>query len=210
MAEKVKWWVSRLLLSNVESVMSSPVVTIIGDSTVSEVVGLMLESGIGSLVVVAGNKPIGIVTRRDLFNRAIMKGALLTETKVSEIMSSPLITVKPRDKVDYAVKIMREKKITRVLVMDGSKLTGILTQTDIRLRLGTNPLSYRSILKRYFVDTFAYIVFWSGLTVIIQLFIVGIPIDKFVASSILGFILTVILSGLYGRFLDIIRNKLRA
>lgn len=190
--------------------MSSPVVTTIGDATVSECIELMLEKGIGSLIVVAENKPIGIVTRRDLFDRIIMKGTSLTETKASYIMSSPVVTVKPRDKIDYAVKIMRGKGITAVLVMDGSRLVGMLTETDIRLRLRIDPLSYRSILKRYLIDTLAYMVFWPGFTVVIQVFIVGISMDKFVQSSILGFIVTVLLSGLFGRFLDLLRNKFKA
>jgi len=205
-----KRWVSRLLLLNVESLMSSPVVTTIGDSTVSECIKLMLEKEIGSLIVVEENKPIGIVTRRNLFDQIIMKGTSLTKTKASDIMSSPVLTVKPRDKIDYAVKVMRGKGTTAVLVLDGSRLVGILTETDIRLRLRIDPLSYRSILKRYLVDTFAYIVFWSGFTVVIQVFIVGISMDKFVESSILGFIVTVVFSGLFGRFLDLLRNKFKA
>ncbi|MFH0748709.1 MAG: CBS domain-containing protein [Candidatus Bathyarchaeota archaeon] len=156
-----------------------------GDATVSECIKLMLEKGIGNLIVVAENKPIGIVTRRNLFGQIIMKDTSLLERKVSDIMSSPVVTVKPRDKIDYAVNVMREKGITAVLVMDGSRLVGTLLETDIRLRLRFDPLSYRSILKRYLVDTFAYMVFWPGFTVVIQVFLVGIPLDKFVQSSIL-------------------------
>jgi CBS domain-containing protein len=190
--------------------MSSPVVTTIGDAAVSECIELMLEKRIGSLIVVAENKPIGLITRRGLFDQIITKGASITETKASDIMSSPVVTVKPKDKIDYAVKIMREKGITELLVMEGSRIVGILTETDIRLRLRIDPLSYRSLLKRYLVDTFAYMLFWSGFTVIIQLFIVGISIDKFVQLSILGFIVTVLLSGLFGRFLDFLRDKFKA
>jgi len=189
--------------------MSTPVVATMGDATVLQCIELMLEKRVGSLVVVVGNKPIGIVTRQELFNRIITKGVSLTQTKAIDIMSSPVIIVKPHDKIDQTVKLMRQKGVAEVLIMEGSRFMGLLTETDIKVRLKVDPLSYMGILKRYLVDTLAYIVFWSGFTVIIQVLIVGISMEKFVQSSILGFIVTVLLSGLFGRFLDLCRNKFK-
>ena len=190
--------------------MSHPVVVVLAETTAAECIETMLDRGIGSLIVVSGNKPVGIVTRRDIFYEIMKKSTSLTGTKVGDIMSSPLVTVKPSDKINYAVTVMRDTGIGRVLVTDGIKPLGIVTQTDIKLRLGTSSLTVRNMFKRYLIDTFAYVVFWSGFTVLIQVFIVGISFDKFVASSALGFIVTIIVGGLFGRFLDVMRNMFKA
>jgi len=199
----------RFFVPKVEDAMSKPVVTIGEDATILEAVNLMNDRRIGSLVVIVDGKPAGIFTRSDLMRRVLERGVSLTETKVGDVMSSPIVTVRPNDKVDSAVEVMRENKVTRAVVLDDSRLVGILTQTDIRLRLSISQLSYKHAMKRYIVDTFAYIVFWSGITVIIQLFIVGITLEKFVASSLLGLVATILLAGIYGRFLDMIRNKFK-
>jgi len=62
-------------------------------------------------------------------------------------------------------------------------------------------------VKGYIVDTLAYISFWSFLTYFINVILVGIPIGQFIASSILGLIVTSALAGVFGRYLDYVRKK---
>lgn len=200
----------RFLIPTVQSVMSSPVDTIKVNSTVSDAIDLMMDKKIGSLVVISQGKPVGIFTRRDLFNRALNTGDSLKEIQIRDVISSPVVTVNSGDKVNLMIKTMRKHGVTRAVVMDGARLAGILTETDIRLRLPRHLISYKSIVKRYVVDTIAYILFWSGITVVIQVFIVGISLKQFVASSLLGFIVTVFLGGIYGRFLDLLRSKFKS
>ena len=59
------------------------------------------------------------------------------------------------------------------------------------------------------VDTIAYVSFWSGLSFIINVLIVGIELNKFVTSSVIGFALSLVLGGPFGRYLDIFREKAR-
>lgn len=96
-----------------------------------------------------------------------------------------------------------------MIVMDGLNPVGILTETDIKLKLSRSSLSYRLIFKKYLVDALAYIVFWSWISVLIQVFIVRIPFKKFVLSSFFGFIATILAGGIFGSFLDKFRTKLR-
>lgn len=199
--------VCRRIIPRIEDVMSKPVITVEVGASVMDVVNLMYDERMGSVVVTKEDEPVGIFTRRDLMERVLMRQASLTETKVGDVMSSPIMTANPRDDVIKAIETMRRNRVTRVVVLDESKPVGILTETDIELKVPKSSLSYRLAFKRYVVDTLAYIVFWSWITVVVQIYIVGIPVEKFVASSALGFIITMFLGGLFGRFLDTLRAR---
>jgi signal-transduction protein with cAMP-binding, CBS, and nucleotidyltransferase domain len=188
--------------------MSKPAITVEADTSVVDVIRLMYNQRIGSVIVTEKNDTVGIFTRRDLIGRVFIEKDLPVKLKVGEVMSSPIMTVKSKDDVIKAVEIMKENQITRVIVLDDSKPVGILTETDIEIKLTKSSLSYRLAIKRYIVDTLAYIIFWSWITILIQIGIVDVPIEKFIATSILGFIMTLLLGGLFGRFLDLFRSKL--
>jgi CBS domain-containing protein len=57
---------------------------------------------------------------------------------------------------------MDANKVTRAVVIDGTQLVGIITETDIQVRLSCHQRSYAGLFKRYVVDAGAYILFWSG------------------------------------------------
>lgn len=206
MLGRIQRAVSRFFIPKVDDIISKPATTIREDETILDAVKLMDDKKIDSLVVTVGCKPAGIFTRNDLIS-ILEKGDSLTETKVGDMISSPIVTVRKSDKVDSAVEVMREKQVTGVVVLSGPKIVGILTQTDIRL--SKSQLSYRRVLKKYVADTFAYMVFWSGITFLIQVLLLGITIEKFVVSSLLGFVATILLAGIYGQFLDFVRNKFK-
>lgn len=197
-------WVFKI--PRIEDVMSKPVINIEVDVSVMDVIRLMNNKRIGSVVITMKGEPVGIFTRRDLMERVLIRQASLLETKIDDVMSSPVITMKPSDNVIKAVGIMKKNRVTRILVLDDSKPIGLLTETDIGLKLSKCSLSYRSAFKRYIIDTLGYIVFWSWIIVLIQIVIVGIPIEKFITTSTIGFIVTMLLGGLFGRFIDVFRS----
>jgi hypothetical protein len=63
------------------------------------------------------------------------------------------------------------------------------------------------MIKRFVIDTLAYMTFWTGFSVIIQLFIIGLTITQFITGSIIGFTLTILLGGFFGRYIDWWRRK---
>ena len=115
----------------VRDVMVREVITVDENSTVKEAVDIMNEFQIGSLIVLEKGKAIGIVTERDFLRRVIGEGKDAKNTRVGEIMTTPLVVVEPSADLEEAVKLMFQRKIKKLAVVDAKKLVGIVTLTDI-------------------------------------------------------------------------------
>jgi CBS domain-containing protein len=95
-------------------------------------------AGIGSVVITRGGKPVGIVTDRDIAIKVMMKDKKGSEVKAKEIMSSPLITIKPELSLEKACAILAEKGVRQLPVVDDDEeLVGIVS---IRNVLTRNPM----------------------------------------------------------------------
>jgi len=112
-------------------VMVKDVITVEEEATVREAVELMNEHEIGCLVVVERGKPAGIVTERDMLKRILLEDKDPKKTKVSEIMSKPLVVGKPQMSIEDAVKLMFKQKIKKLPVADNNNLVGLVTLTDL-------------------------------------------------------------------------------
>jgi len=168
---------------------------------------VMTRDRVGSVVVLDDEEPVGIFTRRDLMNRVMKTNADPGKTRVKEVMSKPLIMIEPGEPISTAVRRMQQLGVARLVVVEKGRLRGIITQTDIRLKFSRGYYSYRLLAKKFAVDTLAYVTFWSGVSYVISILIVGIEWDKYVASSAIGFVVTILLGGPFGRYLDIFRQK---
>jgi len=120
-----------LLPLKVRDVMVREVVTVDENSSVKEAVEIMNEFQIGSLIVLERGKAKGIVTERDFLRRVIAGAKDVMNTKVKEIMTTPLVVVEPSTDLEEAVKLMFQNKIKKLAVVDANKLVGIVTLTDI-------------------------------------------------------------------------------
>lgn len=116
----------------VRDVMSKDVRVVRPDSSVKEVVATMNKFDIGSIVVVQGERPVGIITERDILRR-IVEPCLAPETLTArQIMTSPVITIDENASINEAAKLMAKKRIKRLLVTrNNDELVGIITFTDI-------------------------------------------------------------------------------
>ena len=196
-----------LLLPKTREVMSSPVVTVRSEVSVMDALEVMTRDRVGSVVVLDDEEPVGIFTRRDLMNRVMKTNADPGKTRVKEVMSKPLIMIEPGEPISTAVRRMQQLGVARLVVVEKGRLRGIITQTDIRLKFSRGYYSYRLLAKKFAVDTLAYVTFWSGVSYVISILIVGIEWDKYVASSAIGFVVTILLGGPFGRYLDVFRQK---
>lgn len=108
------------------------VVTCHADAPLVDVVGIMREKNISSVVVADGDAPTGIFTDRDLRNKVVATGRSPTALKVSDVMNTPLAVIGEEDFLYEALYRMSRQKIHRLGVVDAAgKLSGIITDTDI-------------------------------------------------------------------------------
>jgi CBS domain-containing protein len=111
--------------------MTEKVVTIEATKSALDAAKLMTEREVGSLVVSEGEKPVGIVTDRDVVTKAVAKDLQLRGVKVREIMSKPLVTVKLDTPMIEIAKLMDDRGIRRVPVVRGGEVVGIVTSSDM-------------------------------------------------------------------------------
>ncbi len=123
--------------------MTIHVRTIPGEATLAEAAREMKKFNIGCLVVVEDNKPVGIVTERDLAYKIVAEERSPSE-KVSSAMTSDLIFIQKEATLKDATRKMAAHGIKRLLVGSREKLEGIITTTDIVKveRIGDDPRSY--------------------------------------------------------------------
>ncbi|MFN0277152.1 MAG: CBS domain-containing protein [Pyrinomonadaceae bacterium] len=114
-------------------IMTKSVRTATRDTPVREVAAIMREGDMGAVPVVDNGKLIGIVTDRDIVIRVVADG-LGADTAVGEAMTTELFTVGPHDFVFEAIRLMGDKQIRRVPVIDDNgKLAGIIAMADVAL-----------------------------------------------------------------------------
>jgi CBS domain-containing protein len=115
----------------VEDVMVKEVITIDDESTVKDAADIMNKFEIGCLIAIRKGKAVGIVTERDILKRVVAEGKETDRTKIKEVMTSPLVVVEPKMELEEAVKMMFQMKIKKLPVVEGKRLVGLVTLTDI-------------------------------------------------------------------------------
>lgn len=112
-------------------VMSRSPVTISPDDTVDRAAGVMRTRDIGSLIVVENGRPAGIVTERDIVTKVAAANLSPKAVKVRDIMTAPVVAIHPHEEVAEAARVMSDRKIRRLAVVEGGKLVGVITENDI-------------------------------------------------------------------------------
>ena len=109
--------------------MTKEVTTIDYDANVTDAAKIMTvdKDYKGYVIVLQKGKPKGIVTEKDLVNKVIVGGLDPTKTSVSEIMSTPLITVDPEDDLLKASQVMKEQNVRKLIVIRDEIIYGIIT-----------------------------------------------------------------------------------
>ena len=118
-------------IKKVSEVMTKRLFTISEDVTVSQALSDMARESLSCLVVAQDDRPVGILTERDVARLLVDRGDVW-QLKVEEVMSSPVQTLSQQTPVHEAAKIMQQEKIRRVVVVDeDGKIVGLTTQSDI-------------------------------------------------------------------------------
>jgi CBS domain-containing protein len=105
--------------------------TVTSQVSVLDAISNMSEANIGAVVIQDGDQPIGIFTERDYLRKIALKGRSSQETEVSEVMSSPLITVESSEVTRNAMGIMTERRCRHLVVTENEKMVGIVSLGDL-------------------------------------------------------------------------------
>lgn len=101
------------------------------ESIVFDAVRRMAELGVGALLVIENDQPLGMLSERDYARKVILEGRRSRETRVSEIMSSPLITIDHHAKAREGLALMTEKRIRHLPVVRDQQLIGVVSIGDL-------------------------------------------------------------------------------
>ena len=120
----------------VQDFIKSKVTTVSRNASIQEVARKMAEEDIGFLPVVDDSgKAVGTVTDRDIVVRILAKGGRIEGAKVEQAMTKDVISIRPEDDVSKASELMKDRKVSRVLICDASgKPVGVISLGDLAER----------------------------------------------------------------------------
>lgn len=114
----------------ISEIMTSAVVIDQSDDTLAEAARKMWKQQTGSLLVMEGDELVGILTERDIL-KAVAAGAKMDEARISEVMTKDVLTIGPQASLREAAKIMADRWIRHLPVVDGGMVVGVLSQRDL-------------------------------------------------------------------------------
>lgn len=107
------------------------VTTVNPGTTVIDALQLMADQNIGSVMVMADNRFLGIITERDYSRKVVLKGRSSTDTTVADIMSTDFPHVTPQDSVEHCMQLLAQKNIRYLPVFSGDNVVGIISVNDL-------------------------------------------------------------------------------
>jgi len=101
------------------------------EATVFEAIKLMADKNIGSLLVLSGDRLLGVFTERDYTRKIALQGKRSKETQVREILSGKIVTVTPDQTVEECMRLMTENRVRHLPVLDGERVVGLVSIGDL-------------------------------------------------------------------------------
>lgn len=149
----------RWMMNTIRDTMTVDVITVIEDQSLEDIVKTMADKNISCVVVVKGERPIGIITERDLVKRVLYKREDMAKIKAKDVMTSPVISISPDIQFGDALSVMESNKLRRLVVVEDDSLAGVVTNTDIvsKTRSINNynkKLEFYQNIQTYFIFIF--------------------------------------------------------
>jgi CBS domain-containing protein len=112
--------------------MVSDVVTIEPGTSVVDAAKRMIQEKKGPLPIVEGDRPVAIITDRDIVAHVVAEGRDPTSVTVDDVATRDLVTIGPDQDIDDVRRLMDQHQLDRILVVEGDRLVGIISEADIR------------------------------------------------------------------------------
>jgi len=141
----------RTLLEIINDKDIQELLTVGSKSSVIDALTIMAKFKIGALIVLREGKMVGIISERDYAREIILEGRSSKNTSVEEIMTKKVITLSAGDTFEKGLEIMTQKRIRHMPVMDGKKLSGMVSQGDLVKEM----ITYQKILIKE-LEAFVY------------------------------------------------------
>jgi CBS domain-containing protein len=123
-------------LIKIKDIMIRDVITVAPQESIKKAAEIMNKNEIGCLIVVEDGRPIGIVTERDMLNRALISKKNLEKIEVRDVMTESLVSGKPDMEIISALRMMFKHGIKKLPIIDKSHLVGLVTLTDLAYSQG--------------------------------------------------------------------------
>jgi CBS domain-containing protein len=119
-------------MPQVRDLMVSDVVTIEPGTSVVDAAKRMIQEKKGPLPIVEGDRPVAIITDRDIVAHVVAEGRDPTSVTVDDVATRDLVTIGPDQDIDDVRRLMDQHQLDRILVVEGDRLVGIISEADIR------------------------------------------------------------------------------
>lgn len=105
--------------------------SVMPSATVFDAIHEMAEKGVGALLVMSESRLLGIISERDYTRKVILKGHSSKDTRVDEIMTPDVVTATADETVEAAMRLMTERRIRHLPIVDGGLVVGVLSIGDL-------------------------------------------------------------------------------
>ena len=118
-------------IGNILQLKGRTVWSVSPEATVLEAIQLLADKNVGVLMVMSGEKLVGVFSERDYTRKVVLKGRTSKETKVGEITSALVVSVTETHSVDECMRLMTEQRVRHLPVLEGGKLVGLVSIGDL-------------------------------------------------------------------------------
>ncbi len=119
------------LLSQLLDHKGHGVYAVAAGASVIDAIRSMADNHVGALLVMEGSRLVGIVSERDYARKVVLQGRSSATTPVRDIMSAPVLTAAPADTVDHAMRLMTDRRIRHLPVLQGDNVVGVVSIGDL-------------------------------------------------------------------------------
>jgi len=123
-------------------------------ASVYEALELMADRNVGALLVIDSGKLVGIFSERDYARKVILKGKSSRETPVSELMTTAVLYITPKNTLEECMALMTSKHIRHLPVLDHERIAGIITLGDVVKRIISEQKLTISELENYLTESY--------------------------------------------------------